>query len=76
MPAKAKKQTKQVAATSILRAIGSCAGWRRCGISIAQARQPCYHYMGAICRKSHDKSITEAANLRQAEAKVEMLKGR
>jgi hypothetical protein len=27
------------------------------GISIAQARQRCYHYMGAICRKSHDRAL-------------------
>lgn len=44
------------------------------GISLAQAERRCIHYMGAICRKSQDRSITETANIHQAEAKVEMLK--
>ncbi|WP_305713553.1 hypothetical protein [Bradyrhizobium sp.] len=29
------------------------------------------HYMGAICRKSVDHSITDASIRRQAEAKIE-----
>lgn len=74
-----EKQTRQVrngSHISMLRAIWSCADLRRCGISIAKARQRCYHHMGAVCRTSHDRSITDAAALRQAEAKMEMLKGR
>jgi len=44
------------------------------GLSEGKANARCIHYMRALTFQSHCKSITELANMRQAEAKVEMLK--
>jgi hypothetical protein len=60
MASKPKKPTNQVPSNGW---IDPESDWelrrlaRMWGLSIAQARQRCYHYMGAICRRSHDKSI-------------------
>lgn len=53
-------------------------GWRRSGITVTAARERCYHYTATRLKNFQPDSthIKEAADIRQAEAKVEMLKAK
>jgi hypothetical protein len=46
------------------------------GIPVSQARERCYHFAAAQLRRvsPHDKPMQQESELRQAEAKVELLK--
>ena len=43
-------------------------------LSGAQALEKCIHIAGALCRKSSDRSVTQMAKERKAEAALELAK--